>query len=73
MVSAPKAFGASKVFASWRKAMIETRSQNLVAGGVDPGAPEGCHLSAPVASARGYNLAAANRDRRPQQLKLGND
>jgi len=52
--------------------MIETRPQKAVAGGVDPGNPEACHISAAVVSAGGYNLAAG-RSRGSQQLATTND
>jgi len=52
--------------------MIETRSQKAVAGGVDPGNPEACHISAAAVSARGHNLAA-DRSRRSQRFATTND
>jgi hypothetical protein len=52
--------------------MIETRPQKAVAGGVEPGNPEACHISAAAVSDRGYNLAAG-RSRRSQQLAIRND
>jgi len=39
--------------------MIETRPQKAVAGGVDPGKPEACHISAAAVTARGYNNQVA--------------
>jgi len=53
--------------------MIEPRSKNAVAGGVDPGNPEACLISATAVSARGYNLGAGSRNPRSQQLAFGND
>jgi hypothetical protein len=41
--------------------MIETRPKNAVAGGVEPGNPKTCRISATAVSAR-YKLGAANRN-----------
>jgi hypothetical protein len=52
--------------------MIETRPQNVVAAGVDPGNPEGWHVSAAAVSARGYNFVVGSRNcRRHQLLHMG--
>jgi hypothetical protein len=63
--------------------MIETRPQNAVAGGVDPGNLEACRISATAVSclrqgyggrvARGYNPVAASRSPRSHQLAFAND
>jgi hypothetical protein len=53
--------------------MIETRWQNAVAGGVDPGNPEACRISATAVNASGYNLGAGSRNPRSQQLAFEND
>ena len=53
--------------------MIETRPQNAVAGGVDPGNLEACRISATAVSGRGYNPGAARRNPRSQQLTFAND
>ena len=48
--------------------MIETRPKNPVAGGVDPGSPEACHISAAAFSARGYNTLATTSGMRLAQI-----
>ena len=53
--------------------MIETRPQNAVAGGVDPGNLEACRISATAVSARGYNPGAPGRNPRSHQLGFAND
>jgi hypothetical protein len=42
--------------------MIETRPQNVVAGGVDPGNPEAWLVSAAEGNARGYNFVVGSRN-----------
>jgi hypothetical protein len=41
--------------------MIETRSRDSVAGGVDPGHSEPCHISLAAVTALGYNVSAASQ------------
>ncbi len=41
--------------------MIETRPENSVAGGDDPGGPEACHIGLAAVTAHGYNGSAASQ------------
>jgi len=50
--------------------MIEARPQKAVAGGVDPGKPEACHISAAAVTVHGYNGSAASQQ---GQLRQSDD
>ena len=47
--------------------MIETRPQDSVAGGVDPGNSKACYRSLSAVSARGYNVSASSPQRQLRQ------